>query len=138
MCKIKSYKVGLKSPKAKMGEYDCMRWVSLESFWKEHHLTLLMLLAKVVPVQGHPELIKQLQTFVTELCRLRHGEMCLDMDPTKTPTAIHMTHSSSSVDADLICLEITRVVNKLADFLAIEALIIVFDVYTCIIHFPPT
>jgi len=51
------------------------------------------------------------------------------MDPKKTPTAIHMMHSSSSIDADLICLEITRVVNKLADFLAIEALIIVFDVY---------
>lgn len=59
------------------------------------------------------------------------------MDQMKTPTAIHMTHSSSSVDADLICLEITRVVNKLADFLAIEALTIVCDVY---IHyaFPPT
>jgi len=29
-----------------------MRWVGLESSWKEHQLTLLMLLAMVVPVRG--------------------------------------------------------------------------------------
>lgn len=57
----------------------------------------------------------------------------------KTPTVIHMMHSSSSVDniihdADLICLEITRVVNKLTDFLANEALIIMDDV--CVMYSP--